>query len=345
MTSIRDVARKASVSVSTVSHVINGTRFVNPETVERVQQAIRELGYHPNSVARSLRRGRTHTIGLLVPDNSNPFFAEVARIVENEGFNAGYSVILCNSDGSEDKEETYISVLISKQVDGLICIASSNRLRGLRHVLEAKIPVVAVDRELPGSAITQILVDNWQGGYIAGQYLTNLGHRKIVCIAGPHETTPTAKRLEGFKQALREANIGLDAHHVAAGDFRFVGGQRAMVELLQRKLAFTAVFAANDLMAMGAISALHAAGLNVPGDVSIIGFDNIPYTMTSLPPITTIAQPIETLGRLCIEALVEQIQFPDHPTKQTLLTPTLIVRESCRELPAGLAKAEHGKKA
>jgi LacI family transcriptional regulator len=252
-----------------------------------------------------------------------------------KGSKAGYSVILCNSDGSEAKEETYIQVLLSKQVDGLIFIASSSSLKGIRRVLDAKVPIVAVDREIPHSPITQIMVDNWQGGHIAGQYLVQLGHRRFGYIAGPNNTTPSGQRLQGFKDALTEAGIELDDHNIIVGDFRFGGGQKAMEDLLRRGLEFTAVFAANDLMAMGAISALHTAGLQVPGDVSVMGFDDIPYAVITLPPMTTVAQPIEELGRQCIHALLERMKRPDSPPQRTVLLPHLVVRESCASVGTG----------
>jgi LacI family transcriptional regulator len=329
MAGIRDVAREASVSVSTVSHVINGTRHVEPETAERVRRAITQLGYQPNSVARSLRHGRTHTIGLLVPDNANPFFAEVARVVEDEGFKAGYSVILCNSDGSEVKEKAYIDVLLAKQVDGLLLIASSNELAGLDRILNAAVPVVAVDREIHHAPITQILIDNWQGGYIAGAHLIDLGHREFVYITGPNETTPSAQRLQGFRQALAEAGLALSENRIVSGDFRFAGGQHAMEEVLRGGLPFTAVFAANDLMAMGAISTLHAARIHVPNEVSLIGFDDIPYAVTTLPPMTTVAQPVEAIGQTCVRTLIDHMRHPDRAPERIVLSPHLVVRESC----------------
>lgn len=329
MTSIRDVAKRAGVSVSTVSHVINNTRHVEPETAVRVRQAITELAYHPNAAARSLRSGQTHTIGLMVPDNSNPFFAEIARVIEDEGFRAGYSVILCNSDGSNAKENAYVDVLLSKQVDGLIFISSSNGLQNLKRVLNAKTPVVVVDREVHDSAVSQILVDNWHGGYLAGQYLLELGHRHFAMITGYQSTTPSAQRQLGFNQVLHEANIILDPKQVVSGDFRFEGGKGAASQLVNAGLNFSALFAANDLMAMGALTALHAAGVRVPQDVSVIGFDNIPYAQTTVPPLTTIAQPIEEIGKCCIEVLLQQIRMPDAPVHQDVLLPSLVIRESC----------------
>lgn len=329
MANIRDVARQASVSVSTVSHVINGTRFVEPATAERVRQAIEALAYRPNSVARSLRKGITHTIGLIVPDNSNPFFAEVARIVEDEGFNAGYCVFLCNTGGSEQREQTYVDVLLSKQVDGLILIASSSQQHIVRRVLEARVPLVAVDRELPEQSVTQVLIDNQRGGFMAGEYLVGLGHRCIGHIAGPQDTRVGADRLQGFRRALAEAGIPFDEHWIAKGNFRYLGGQKAMTDLLHCNPALTAVFAANDLMAIGAITAIRAAGLRVPEDISVIGFDDVSYPTAVFPSLTTIAQPVEALGRLSVQALIALIQSPNTAPQHTLLLPQLVVRESC----------------
>src|SRR5215217_1346745 len=179
MPTIREVAEHARVSISTVSHVINRTRFVDPATQERVRQAIKTLGYRPNLLARSLRRHETRTIGLLVPDNANPFFAEFARVVEDAGFAEGYSVILCNSDRSETKEETYINVLLAKQVDGLIVISATDRADLLQRVIDVGVPLVVVDRNPSNLAISHVLVANEEGGYLAGKYLLDLGHRRF----------------------------------------------------------------------------------------------------------------------------------------------------------------------
>src|SRR5215208_3319272 len=207
MATIREVAEQAQVSVSTVSHVINHTRFVDPETQERVKHAIKVLGYRPNLLARSLRRRETRTIGLLVPDNANPFFAEFARVVEDAGFAEGYSVILCNSDRSETKEETYIDVLLAKQVDGLIVISATERGDLLQRVLNVGVPLVVVDRNLTSLSVSQVLVANEQGGYLAGRYLVELGHRRVGCIGGPSNANPSWGRVVGFTRALREAGI------------------------------------------------------------------------------------------------------------------------------------------
>ncbi|TIT76059.1 MAG: LacI family transcriptional regulator [Mesorhizobium sp.] len=288
MTTIADVARYAGVSVATVSHVMNRTRHVEPETAERVRAAITALRYSPNSLARSLRRGETKTIGLLLPDNSNPFFASVARQIEDAGFVAGYTVILCNSDGSAEKEERYLSVLMAKQIDGLIFAGSSDHARVFAS-LSAAVPAVLLDREIHSVNVDSVLVDHDHGGYLAGRHLVGLGHKRIG----------------------------------------FAGGRLAMERLLEQAPEITAVFACNDLMAMGAITALRSRGLRVPDDMSLIGFDDIPYAVTTWPPLTTIAQPVEKIGTRAVSLLLERVVEPEAPSRREVLTPVLVERESC----------------
>lgn len=337
MPTIRDVAAHAKVSVSTVSHVLNGTRFVEPETEDRVRAAIEALGYRPNSVARSLRRRQTGTIGLLVPDNSNPFFAEVARAIEDAGFTEGYNLILCNSDGSESKEAAYIDVLLSKQMDGLLLISSGNRSDSLQAILRAQVPVVVVDRRLDDLPVDQVLVDNEEGGYQAGRYLVQLGHRRLGCITGPSSVSPSAERIVGFRRALAEAGIALPLETIIRGDFQYAGGEAATRELLKRELDFTAIFVVNDVMAIGAINVLSRAGLRVPDDVSVIGFDNIPQTSAMMPSITTIAQPIAELGKVSISLLLDRIKKGQNPPSRIVLPTTLVERESCRAIIGEMA--------
>jgi len=335
MPTIYDVAAQANVSASTVSHVINETRYVAEETRARVWEAIEALGYRPNTLARSLRRRETSTIGLLVPDNSNPFFAALARAIEDAGFAEGYNVILCNSDYSTKKETTYIDVLLAKQIDGLILSPSRDYPDSLKPVLEDNLPVVVVDRHAGDQSVDQVMVDNQQGGYLAGQYLINLGHRCIGCIAPPPETVASAgDRIKGFRQALAEAGLELFENCIVSSDLRYTGGEAAMSQLLARKLGLTAVFAANDLMAAGVINALRQAGLSVPHDVSVIGFDNSLQSIMMYPAITTVAQPIVELGRVAVSLLLKRIANPDEPPSQVVLPTTLLERESCRSISA-----------
>src|SRR5579885_255360 len=253
MPTMREVAHKAGVSTTTVSHVINATRFVEPETEERVRRAIAQLDYRPNLLARSPRRQETHTIGLLVPDNSNPFFAEVARVIEDAGFAEGYSVILCNSDLSEAKQAAYLNVLLAKQVDGILLVSSVAQPGPLEQVRAAGVPVVVVDRDVGDLPVDQVMVANDEGGYLAGEYLVRLGHRRVGCISGLNDQTPSSGGVIGFQRALAEAGAPLPPEAIVRGNERYGGGEEAMAELMRSDLGLTAVFAFNDVMAIGAL--------------------------------------------------------------------------------------------
>ena len=334
MTTIRDVASKAEVSIATVSRVVNGNRPVHADIRERVLKAVEELDYRPNLLARGLRQRTTCMIGMIIPDNSNPFYAEVARAIENAGFAAGYSVILCNSDLSEEKQQAYLDVLISHNVDGVILIDNHNVIpKGLERIQAANIPIIHLNTNTIIPSLDQIMIDDYQGGCLAGQYLLRLGHRHIGYInlaklAAP--PTYEVSRMVGFRDALAEGGIVLTEEHITTGNGRFEDGYKAMQELLQRLPDLTAVFVFNDLMALGAINAVRAQGRKVPDDISVIGFDNIFYASTFEPALTTIAQPITAIGQECIKQLLERIQLPEKPPAHITLPVELIERASCR---------------
>ena len=340
MATIRDVANRAGVSISTVSRVVNRSLPVEPATEERVREAIVALGYRPNLLARSFRRRVTHTIGLLVPDNSNPFFAEIARVIEDEGFSKGYSDVLCNSDLSEVKQATYVDVLLAKRVDGLILTSSGLILAAhggdvMDRIFEAGVPCVVVDRDLGELPVDQLLVDNHQGGYLAGRYLLDLGHRRFACVVGPSDLTPSAGRIAGFRRALAEAGVALDPEVVVRGNGRHDGGIAATRELVRRGLDFTAVFAFNDMMAVGVIGTLLRASRRVPEDVSVVGFDDVPAAAATWPAITTVAQPIGEMGRTAVRLLLERIAERDRAPVRIVLPTRLIERESAGPPPGG----------
>jgi LacI family transcriptional regulator len=330
---IQDVAARAGVSISTVSRYVTGAVAVEPATAERVREAIDALGYRPNLLARSFRRRVTHTIGLLVPDNSNPFFAEVARAIEDAGFAEGYSVILCNSDLSPVKQQAYIDVLLAKRVDGLILassglIPSDDEHDAVERILDAGVPLVVVDRDLGEMPIDQVLVNNTEGGYQVGEYLTGLGHRRIACIVGPSDLTPSAGRIAGFRKALADAALEIAPEALVRGDGRPEGGASAARELIARGIAFTAVFAFNDQMAFGAEAVLQRAGLRVPHDVSVVGFDDIPQAAATFPALTTVAQPIAEMSAIGVRLLLERIANRDSPYQRIELPTRLVIRES-----------------
>lgn len=328
MTTTRDVAMRAGVSTTTVSHVINRTRKVDPVTAARVERAIDELGYRPNALARSMRRGLTHTIGLIIPDIANPFFGDLARLLEDALFEAGYSVFIRNTDGDKEKEAQNIEVLLSRKVDGLLLIMASQPSDGLRHLVESGPPAVIVDRELDDLEVSQVIVENHRGGYLAGRHLLGLGHQDISVIAGPGGLGTSARRLEGFREALDGAGLSLTDARVYQGDFRASSGHEAVAEWLRLGTLPTAVFAENDLMAIGALSAAYAAGIHVPDVLSVIGFDGIAFGADVSPPLTTIVQSTDDIAAAAVELLFERLPDREAPVRHIELPVRLLERGS-----------------
>lgn len=330
MITIRDVANRARVSTSTVSHVINETRYVSEELRTRVLQAMEELNYQPNALARSLRRKITHIFGAIVPDSSNPFFAEMARHLEDAAFAEGYSLILCNSDDNLEKERRYIEVLVEKRVDGIVFLAAGESASQIHALRAQDIPFVVVDRELLAIEGDMVLTDHEQGGYLATSHLIELGHTRIAHISGPADLRPSELRLAGYRRALQEADIPFDPALVARGDFHFGGGYEAARALLalaaeQRP---TAIFAGNDMMAIGAMRAAREAHLVVPDDLSIVGFDDVSVGQYLNPPLTTIAQPRQELARRAIQFLIDRVTERDLAPRRETLPTTLTRRDS-----------------
>lgn len=337
MPTIRQVAQRAGVSYTTVSHVINNTRFVSEETRARVLAAMDELNFRPNAVAQSLRSGRTNTIGLILPDSANPFFAEISRGIEDEAFKLGYSVILCNSERDPRKEQLYIEVLTKKQVDGIIFVATGEREDALHLLLRQEIPAVVVDRDFPGIEIDAVLTDNRQGGYLATRHLIELGHRRIACVCGPSHITPSAERLTGFRDALLEAGLGFDESLILRGDYHPDSGRVAASVLLNRPDPPSALFLCNDLMAIGAMRAAMQAGWRIPEDLSIVGFDDIEFASYTNPPLTTIAQPKAEVGYRAAHLLVDRLADKNRPFQRIILPTRLIFRESSGPVAKRLA--------
>jgi LacI family transcriptional regulator len=326
---MKEVARAAEVSVATVSHVINGTRFVSTELADRVHEAMRTLGYTPDATARSLRVRRTQTIGLVIPDNSNPFFAELAQVIEEEGFEAGYTTILGNSTEQADRERRYVQTLVSKRVDGLIAALSREDDGTLERILEpAGIPVIVIDRDvkLPGADL--VLYDNAGGSHAAARHLVELGHNRIAFIAGPADVQPAAERLRGFRDALHEAGLELPGEAVAEADFHYRGGRDATVKLLESPDGITAIAAANDLMAAGALRELAERGIRVPEEMSVVGFDDAPLAEMVSPALTTVRQPLQEMAQTAVSLLLARIAGEDGQVQRHVLPTELVVRES-----------------
>ena len=273
MATMKQVAQRAGVSVSSVSHVLNGTRFVSVEARARIEQAMRDLAYVPSAVARSLKHNVTRTLGIMSPNNTNPYFAEVIRSIEDRCFAADYNVVLCNSDDDPYKQNVYLRVLMEKRVDGLIVISSGDSDELALLLSKLTIPLVLVDRGAQAVDCDIVSTDHQLSGYMATQHLIALGHRKIACIAGPEYLPPSSQRIAGWHQALDEA--GLLPGPLICSNFTSQGGHDAMSALLKQPEPASAVFACNDLMAIGALCAAHEAGFSVPEQLSIIGLDDI----------------------------------------------------------------------
>ena len=329
MATIKDVARLAEVSVTTVSHVVNGTRHVAPAGRARVEQAIRELGYVPSAIARSLKSNNTRTLGMLIPNSSNPYFAEVVHSVEDRCFGAGYNLILCNTKDEAHRQGTYLQVLAERRIDGLIVVSTGHDASLAQQLQGLTIPTVLVDRaiEVPEQPCDLVETAHRQGGWLATQHLLGLGHRRVACIGGPEGLLPSEQRIAGWRDAL--AASGLDATGLLwHGQFTSQGGFEAMQALLNLPQPPSAVFVANDLMAMGALCAAHEHHLRVPEALSIVGFDDIELAAFTSPPLTTVAQPKQQIGALAVDMLLERIDGKRRDRRQVLLQPELRQRGS-----------------
>jgi LacI family transcriptional regulator len=329
MSTIKDIAKRAGVSTATVSYVLNGNRYVSDDLKERVLTVVAELDYRPNAVAQSLRQKKTRTIGLLVPDNSNPFFAEVAKGVEDAGFESGVSVILCNSDGSFNRELRYLQLLRDKQVDGIILMPTTPRTDHIASIVERTIPVVIFYRQVPDLNIDSLVVDNFGGGYLATRHLVELGHTQIACVAPASIKSPSSLRVIGFRKAMEDAGLPVDESLIFRGDNRFAGGRDGATHLIASGKPFTAVFAGNDVMAIGTIRTLQQHGMKVPEDVSVVGFDGIALGDYISPSLTTIVQPRFDAGQTSFRLLLERIDGGNaEPRREIVLKTELVVRES-----------------
>jgi DNA-binding LacI/PurR family transcriptional regulator len=326
---IREVARQARVSTATVSRVLNGSGPVAEATRRRVTEAVARLAYEPNAVARSLVSAATHTIGILLPDISNPFFPELVKGVQLLADDRRYTLLLLNTEGDSTREASALSTLRGKRVDGLVMVGLSAGPEQVGEMLGTDIPVVVLDRAMRPGTYTVVRLDHARGAAMAMEHLLGLGHRKIAYIAGPRGLELSRQRIGAYRTALREAGLDVDPRLVLGGDFTEVGGSAAAEQLLASRIAFTAVFAANDLSAIGAIRALRTHGRRVPEDVSVIGFDDIHLAGYVTPALTTIRQPTYAMGRRAAELLIDAIEGAGSLTPQTVLfQPELVVRES-----------------
>ena len=325
---IDDVARAANVSPATVSRVLNGTREVSSDRAARVRTAVAELGYQPFGPARALRRQATDVWAVIVADIENPFFTSIIRGIEDGARERGFRVMLCNSDEDLRKEADYMDVAISERMSGVVIAVASTRGSRLEPLREAGIPIVAVDRRPSDRTIDCVLVDNERGAADATRHLIAVGATRIACITGPQRLSTATERLSGYRKALRNAGLDRDPSLVVRQDFREAGGYKAMRDLCALPKPPDAVLVANNLMTVGALEALRDAGLSVPHDVRVVGFDDAPWAKLLQPSLTVVAQPTYEIGRRSAELLIGARAEPSRPRQEILLSPQLIVRES-----------------
>jgi len=324
------VAARAGVSRQTVSRVINNKDEVSPETRARVLTAIEELGYRPNAIARSMVAGRTCTLGCISPNLTDYTFASMIESAQAEARTRGY-FILTGSAPTEADVEPLLEEMLLRRVDGLMVINphADDRYRYFLPLIGKGMAVVYLKNTPRDEPVSSVRCDNREGGYQATRYLIDLGHAAIVTLVGPYNEEDAFDRLAGYYQALVQAGLDFDPALAASGDWSATSGYQATQRLLEAGRPFSAIFAQNDRMAVGAIRALREAGRRVPDDVSVIGFDDIPLASYFDPPLTTLRQPMEESGQRAVRLLIETIQNPDRPPEQVLTHARLIERASC----------------
>ena len=327
MSTIADVAARAGVSMMTVSRVINRSGYASPNTRARVEEAIAELGYVPNAVARHLRSKRTKTIALVVSDITNPFFTTIARGVEDVASPRGYAVMFANTDENEREEIEYLQMLAQRQIDGVLLVPAGNSAEPFRLLSSQKIPVVVIDRRVPIRKLDEVRCDSEDGAYRLVRHLLDLGHRKIAAITGTRHISTSTDRVAGYERAMREA--GLPPGPVMYDSYRLDGGYRRAKQLVEGDERPTAILATNNFLAFGALRALREAGLHVPDDISLVTFDDLPVEWHDDPFLTCLAQPAYELGRRAAQLLLEQLETGAKSKRQVIVLPgELIVRRS-----------------
>lgn len=327
-TTIYDIAKAAGVSIATVSKVINGTGRISTETRERVNEIMQELDYQPSVVASALTGKSTFTIGLLIPDLANPLYAEIARSVEDRGRELGFNLVMCSTDNNVRREGDYITFLKQKQVDGIIISTGISDEEHLHNLVRQKIPVALVTRDIPSLAAVSVKVDDFLGGYQAASHLIGLGHRHIAVIAEDLKLTTSKERVRGCRYALEEAGIDCGPSFVTESVSTVEEGRRHALELLRSESPPTAIFAGNDLLAIGAVQAAKELRLSIPWDLSVIGFDNTLLAGIVDPPLTTMAQPIAQMGKQVMDLIIAEVHEPSKAKQKIVLMPELVIRQS-----------------
>ena len=331
MPTLKDVARDADVSVSTVSRAFNSPEKVRPDTLQRVREAADRLGYQPSRVARrlSLKNGKAGLIGLVIPDIRNPFFADIVRGVEDIAYEHDYSLVLSNSDEDPDRQKVVLDTFRTENVDGIIVPPVSMDDPAVRELAEASTPLVCIDRRMDDARVDTILSDNRKGAYEAVTHLIELGHERIGFIGGvPHISTLTERR-QGYEQALRDHDLRVDEALIKEGTSRRERGRYFTEQLLALGRPPTALFTGNNLTTLGALSTLNTQGVKVPEEMALVGYDDVPWAMALNPPPTVLAQPGYEMGSRAAELLFERLDAPNRSPTVVTLQSKLTVRDSC----------------
>jgi len=324
---IYDVARLAGVSTATVSRALNGTGQIAPATRAAIDAAVEQLGYQTNTVARSLVTKSTETIALLLPDITNPFYAALVSGIQQRALETGHTMLLCTTEGDPEREEQYLTLLRAKQVDGVLVDGLVLPPERIARFVREGLPIVCLDRDVDSAAVPLVQVDNRLGARMATEHLLSLGHTRIAHVQGAPDLGISVERVQGYQEALADAGISFDPQLLAIGSFTEEGGYEAARSLLETP-GFTAVFAANDLSAIGVINAIVESGRRVPTDVSIVGFDDLRLSRFTTPPLTTIHQPAREIAELATQLLLELASGREVRQLRHLLEPSLVVRSS-----------------
>jgi DNA-binding LacI/PurR family transcriptional regulator len=325
---IEDVARQAGVSTATVSRVLSGKPYVSDELRERVMSAVQDLNYRPSRVARSLRVQRSSIIGLIVSDIQNPFFTSVVRAVEDTAYQHKFSVFLCNSDENSDKETMYVELMVAEHVAGVILSPTLGQNDIYRHLAEAGVPAVAIDRRVTNVDIDSVLVDNVGAARQAVLHLLEMGHRRIGAVVGTPVSSTGEERLRGYVEALQVYGIAIEPELIRTGMPRVPTGHDFTNELLALPHPPSAIFAGNNLLTLGALSAIHERGLRIPEDIGLAAFDEMEWMYFVKPALTVVAQPTYDVGRMAVELLLQRMEDPDRPYQEVVLAAALHIRES-----------------
>ncbi|MCU0503842.1 MAG: LacI family transcriptional regulator [Anaerolineae bacterium] len=325
MATIREVAERAGVSTMTVSRVINNSGYTSRAARARVEAVIAEMGYVPNALARSLRFKQTKTLALVLSDITNPFFTTIARGVEDVANRHGFNVIFGNTDESEEKQAEYLNVLVQKQVDGVLLVPALSTEGPVAFLRSRGVPVVVLDRRVPECSTDGVRGDSVQGGYELTKLLLGLGHRRIAILSGPPEVSTAADRVAGYRRALAEAGLNCDPVLILHGLLRQAGGYQMTQQALALTPRPTALFAANNFIAIGAYRALRDARLHVPDDLAMVAFDDLPPALILEPFLTVAAQPAYEMGQCATEMLLARLAGKGPDARQEVVLPVEII--------------------